>query len=70
MFGFIENDGVGWEGMELLKVLLFGYKINGWNGMGEDEIHSIQFYYNNYATPLHSTPLYLIPFHYLQPIQT
>ena len=35
----MEKGGVGWEGMELLKVPLFGYKkINGRNGMGEDGI--------------------------------
>ena len=33
MFGLMEKGGVGWEGMELLKVPLFEYKINGWNGM-------------------------------------
>ena len=38
MFGLREKSGVGWEGMKLLKVPLFGYKINGWNGMGEDGI--------------------------------
>ena len=38
MFGLMEKSGVGWEGMKLLKVPLFGYKINGWNGMGEDGI--------------------------------
>ena len=42
-----EKGGVGWEGMELLKFPLFEYKINGWNGIGEDGMDSIQFHYIN-----------------------
>ena len=47
IFGLMENGGVRWKGIELLKILLFGYKINGWNGMGEDGMDSIQFHYIN-----------------------
>jgi len=46
MFGLMECDGVGWNGMVNNYVPLFGFTKNEWNGMEHNGIipsHSIKF---------------------------
>jgi len=42
MFGLMECDGVGWNGMVTNYVPLFGFIKNEWSGMVHNRIHSIK----------------------------
>jgi hypothetical protein len=44
MFGLMECDGVGWNGVVRNKFPLFGFTKNEWSGVEHNGTHSIPFH--------------------------